>query len=149
MTLSEDSRKTDMTLAHGLLRLVLGVNIFMHGASRIGAGVHHFAGSLLPEFQRTPLPVSAVYAFGIGLPWAEAILGALLLLGLGTRYVCVLGMLLMATLTFGSALHQDWNAAGVQLIYAFVYAALLGLRQHDLISLDGWVLHRKQNAATA
>lgn len=144
MTSSETSRKTDAALAYGLLRLALGVNIFMHGASRIYAGVSHFASSLLPEFQKTPLPASAVYAFGMALPYAEAILGAFLLLGLGTRYVCVLGMLLMVTLTFGSALHQDWNAAGIQLIYTFVYAALLGLRRYDLISLDGLILRRKQ-----
>jgi thiosulfate dehydrogenase (quinone) large subunit len=115
----------------------------MHGIARIYAGVHDFAVGLLPEFQKTPLPAPAVYAFGVTLPYAEAILGALLILGLFTRYVCVLGMLLLATLTFGSALHQDWNAAGIQLIYALAYAALLGLRDHNLISLDGWSAARK------
>jgi len=141
---SEGSQKTDMALAYALLRLILGINILMHGISRIYTGVHVFAESLLPAFQKTPLPASAVYAFGMTLPYAEGILGACLLLGLYTRYACVLGMLLLATLTFGSALHQDWNAAGIQLTYALVYAALLGLRQHNLISLDRWILDHSQ-----
>jgi thiosulfate dehydrogenase [quinone] large subunit len=136
-----------MGLAYSLLRFVLGVNIFMHGISRIDAGVSVFAGSLLPEFQKTPLPISAVYAFGVVLPYAETVLGALLLPGLCTRYACILGMMLLATLTFGSALHQDWNAAGIQLIYALVYAVLLGLREHNLISLDGWLHRRSQGTA--
>jgi thiosulfate dehydrogenase (quinone) large subunit len=140
----ETSHRTDMALAYALLRFVLGVNILMHGISRMIAGVPVFANSLLPEFQKTPLPAFAVYSFGLVLPYAEAILGGLLLFGLGTRFVCVLGLLLLAALTFGSALHQDWNVAGIQLIYALVYAALLGLRRHNVISVDGWILDRKQ-----
>ncbi|MGC2163847.1 MAG: DoxX family membrane protein [Silvibacterium sp.] len=149
MKISETSHRTDVTLAYALLRFVLGVNIFMHGASRIYAGVHGFANSLLPGFQKTPLPASAVYAFGLALPYAEAILGGLLLLGLGTRFVCVLGLLLLATLTFGSSLHQDWNAAGIQLVYALIYSALLGLRQYNLFSLDAWIFRRRHGTASS
>jgi thiosulfate dehydrogenase (quinone) large subunit len=144
---SEAAHRTDAALAYALLRLVLGVNIFMHGISRIHAGVTVFASSLVPGFQNTPLPASAVYAFGITLPYAEAALGALLLFGLWTRYACALGLLLLAILTFGSALHQDWNVAGIQLIYALVYAALLGMRRHNLISVDGWILRLRQREA--
>jgi thiosulfate dehydrogenase [quinone] large subunit len=116
----------------------------MHGVSRILAGAGGFAHSLLPGFSNTPLSASSVYAFGLTLPYAEAILGGLLLLGFWTRYACVLGLLLLATLTFGSALRQDWNAAGAQLIYAVVYAALLGLREHNGLSLDAWIFRARE-----
>lgn len=144
MALPETSERTDRALAYALLRLVLGVNILMHGVSRILAGVSGFVHGLLPEFHGTPLPAASVYAFGLALPYAEAILGGLLLPGLWTRYVCMLGLLLLAVLTFGSALHQDWNAAGIQLVYAIVYAVLLGLRRHNLYSLDAWLVRRAE-----
>lgn len=144
MQSTEAAAGTDRMLAYALLRLVLGMNLLMHGVSRILAGVSYFAHSLLPQFSGTPLSTSLVYAFGLTLPYAETILGALLMLGLWTRYACVLGMLLLAVLTFGSALHQDWNAAGIQLVYAVVYAALLGLRRLNLYSVDAWMLRRKE-----
>lgn len=118
------------------LRLTLGLNICMHGVSRIAAGPAIFANSLVPMFQKTPLPVWSVHAFGLALPWAEAILGFLLLLGLCTRIALVTGSLLILVLTFGTTLRQDWSTAGVQLIYAAVYAALLALDRWNDYSLD-------------
>jgi thiosulfate dehydrogenase [quinone] large subunit len=123
-------------LAFLLLRLTLGLNICMHGVSRIAAGPATFANSLIPMFQKTPLPVWSVRAFGLALPWAEAILGFLLLLGLYTRLALVIGSLLILVLTFGTALRQDWSTAGVQLIYAAVYAALLTLDRWNDYSID-------------
>jgi len=131
--------RADGALAYALLRFVLGVNILMHGVSRIVAGTAGFANSLLPEFQKTPLPAPLVYAFGLTLPIAETVLGGLLLLGFWTRYVCALGLLLLSALTFGSALSQNWSVTGIQLIYAGVYAALLGLRRYNRFSLDAWI----------
>jgi thiosulfate dehydrogenase (quinone) large subunit len=123
-------------LAFLLLRLTLGLNICMHGVSRITAGPATFANSLVPMFQKTPLPVWSVHAFGLALPWAEAILGFLLLLGFCTRLALVIGSLLILVLTFGTALRQDWSTAGVQLIYAAVYAALLAFDHWNDYSLD-------------
>lgn len=143
MSSAESSERTDRALAYALLRLVLGVNILMHGVSRIVAGTAGFANSLLPEFQKTPLPAPLVYAFGLTLPIAETVLGGLLLFGFCTRYAYALGLLLLATLTFGSALSQNWNVAGIQLIYAAVYAALLGLRRYNRFSLDALVFRQR------
>ena len=123
-------------LAFLLLRLTLGLNICMHGVSRIAAGPATFANSLIPMFKKTPLPVWSVHVFGLALPWAEAILGFLLLLGLCTRLALVIGSLLILVLTFGTALRQDWSTAGVQLIYAAVYAALLALDRWNDYSID-------------
>jgi thiosulfate dehydrogenase [quinone] large subunit len=43
----------------------------------------------------------------------------------------------MVVLTFGSSLVQDWNAAGIQLMYALVFSALMFLRRYNAWSIDG------------
>jgi thiosulfate dehydrogenase (quinone) large subunit len=83
------------------------------------------------------LPSPTVYLFGITLPFAESVVGALIFIGLWGRVTYCVGFLLMIALTFGSALRQDWTAAGWQLLYAFAYGALLAFREHNLYSVDG------------
>lgn len=124
------------------LRVLVGLNIAMHGIARILAGTGHFVGSLLPEFQKTPLPQSFVYGFGLTLPWVEAALGLLLLAGFKTRAALVGGLLVMVALTFGTTLRQDWATAGTQLMYGLVYAVLLAFAGFDRYSLEG-VMRRK------
>jgi len=126
----------DFSLAYALLRATLGVNIAMHGISRILAGVGVFAAGVEKQFAATPLPHFAVRAFAVSLPWAEAVIGLLVLLGVVTRWALVAGTLLILVLTFGSTLHQDWEVAGLQLIYALVYAILIALLKHNSIALD-------------
>jgi thiosulfate dehydrogenase (quinone) large subunit len=127
----------DAALAYLFLRATLGVNIFFHGLSRILAGPAAFAATLVQQFHATPLPSGMVSAFAHALPWVEAVIGLLLLLGAATRFALCAGALLILLLTFGSALHQDWDVAGFQLIYAAVYAALLAFRDNNAFSVDG------------
>lgn len=68
--------------------------------------------------------VVGVRAFGFMLPEVEALLGLLLLIGFETRDALVGSSLLILVLTFGSSLAQDWNRAGIQLVYAAVFCAL-------------------------
>lgn len=131
---NEESR--DARAAYALLRLFFGVNIAMHGISRLLAGPAMFQGKLEAQFAHSPLPHAGVVAFGLILPWVEAVLGLCLLLGFRTRLALIGGGLLMVVLTFGSSLLQDWQIAGVQLIYAIAYAALLFLRRWNGYSLD-------------
>jgi thiosulfate dehydrogenase [quinone] large subunit len=119
-----------------LLRVTLGLNILMHGLGRIAKGPESFAASLVAMFQSTLLPARSVHAFGLILPWAEAVLGFLLLIGLCTSVALVGGSLLIVVLTFGTTLRQDWETASVQLIYAAVYAALLAAKDMNQYSLD-------------
>lgn len=136
--MGESSRNStdDFSLAYALLRTTLGVNIAMHGISRILAGVGVFTASLEKQFAATPLPHFAVRAFGSALPWAEALIGLLILVGGATRIALVVGGLLILLLTFGSTLHQDWEIAGLQLTYAIVYSLLIAFRKYNSISLD-------------
>ena len=135
-------RQRDIAIAYLMLRATLDLNIFIHGMCRIVMGLSAFASSLVPLFQKTFLPAWSVYTFGFTLPWAEALIGLLLLVGLRTRIALIGGSLLMLILTFGSTLRQDWQTAELQLVYAGFYAALLAGRQNNLYSVDAVVEQR-------
>ena len=135
--LSPTQKTTDRNLAYLFLRIFFGINIAVHGASRIYGGVPGFATEMVSQFAKTPLPSRMVYFFGVSLPFAEAVIGVLICIGLWGRLAYCAGFLLLIALTFGSTLRQDWTAAGWQLLYAFAYAALLVFREHNVYSVDG------------
>jgi thiosulfate dehydrogenase [quinone] large subunit len=137
MSLHEADVTLDRRLAYALLRAIIGVNLAVHGISRLLAGPHAFAASLVGMFHATPLPAWSVMSFGLVLPWVEAALGLLILLGLATRFALIAASLTILALTFGATLRQDWESAGLQLIYAVIYAALLAFRSDNTYSIDG------------
>lgn len=121
--------------AYLLLRLVTGLDFFMHGFARIFTGTHlsGFAQGMAKSMAATPLPPSLTLASGYAIPCVELLIGTLLLLGLFTRAALTLALLLMLVLIFGVGLKQDWNVAGQQLLYALVLAILLFARNpYDL-----------------
>ena len=132
-------RDSDLSLAYLVLRATLGVNIFLHGVARILGGQGHFVSTLTQQFHSSLLPHSLVVAFGYTLPWAEAAIGLLVLIGLFTRAALILGALLILVLTFGSSLLQDWQVVGLQLIYAIVYASLLAFLSANRFSVDALI----------
>ena len=136
MALPSEDLLADRRLAIALLRGVLGINITVDGGRRIWSGVGTFAHGLQAGFAKSPLPAGMVLAYAYALPFAEALLGLLVLFGLFRRPAYVLGLLLLASLTFGSALRQDWTPASEQLIYALLYAVLLATRVWDRYCLD-------------
>ena len=129
-------------MAYALLRIILGVNICMHGVSRLLAGSSVFVSKITVQFAHTSLPHWSLVGFAILLPWVEALLGLLLLLGLWTRFALIAGSLLMLVLTFGSSLVQDWGIAGLQLTYAIAYFGLLFLLRYNRYSIDGAIAKR-------
>lgn len=137
---------SDAVLAYGLLRFTFGINIMLHGAARLLAPQGAFLAYLNHYFEKTPqMPKEILPAFAIILPWCEAIFGALVLVGLTTRFALIAGALVLAALAFGTNLAQDWNIAGLQLIYAFLYYFLLANREQlNGLSVDGW---RQKSAA--
>lgn len=119
--------------AYVTLRLTLGINIFMHGGARILSGVTQFADKMTAGFADSPLPLSLTRLFLTALPFVELVIGALMIIGLFTRYALLAGAVLIMVLTFGSTAKQDWNAAGAQLTYAIAFAILLfGLEYNRL-----------------
>ncbi|MEO6815084.1 MAG: DoxX family membrane protein [Edaphobacter sp.] len=138
----------DQRLAYALLRIVVGLNLMMHGVSRMLIGPGVFASKLVTQFAHAPLPVWSIWSFGMVLPAIEALLGLLLMLGLRTRAALVAGSLLIMVLTFGSALVQDWPAAATQLTYALVYSVLLFLLRYNGWSVDAWMMRGDRQAST-
>jgi thiosulfate dehydrogenase (quinone) large subunit len=142
-TESSSPRYSDAVIAYTILRLSFGANIMLHGVSRLMAGHAAFLAYLTHYFEKTPLiPASVLPMFATVLPPVETALGLLLLLGVGTRFSLIAGSLVMAALVVGTNLAQDWNVAGLQLIYCFIYYYLLTHRRElNRISLDaliGW-----------
>jgi thiosulfate dehydrogenase (quinone) large subunit len=139
-------RPKDAALGYLLLRATIATSIFAHGLSRILAGPSRFADVVVPAFQHTLLPAGFVRLFALALPGAESIIGMLVLVGFRTRLALLAGSLLTLTLTFGATLNQDWESAGLQLIYANVHASLLAFRYRNSFSVDG-VLQRNPSKA--
>lgn len=135
---SETTRSGDVVWAYTILRLSFGANIMLHGVSRLLVGHAGFLAYLNHYFEKTPLvPASLLPAFAWVLPPVETILGLLLVLGLFTRFALIGGALVLTALVIGTNLAQDWNVAGLQLIYAFLYYYLLIHRDRNAMSVDG------------
>jgi thiosulfate dehydrogenase [quinone] large subunit len=127
---------TDRRIAYALLRIVFGVDIFFHGLSRLLGDHAAFLAYLSQQMAKAPLPKSILPPFAAALPWTEAIIGLLLLLGLFTRFALVAGSLEMIALMAGITLAQNWDVAGIQLIYCAIYFVLLTHRGRNFYSLD-------------
>jgi thiosulfate dehydrogenase (quinone) large subunit len=137
MIATTNSSFVDRWLAYGVFRFTLGINILIHGVGRLfGPGAGEFTAKTSSEFVGTPLPHSLVHAFLMVLPFAEAILGTLMSLGLLTRWTLTLGGLLITALVFGTALRSDWPTAGVQMVYAIIYYFLLRNLADNYFSVD-------------
>src|ERR1700753_656494 len=91
-----------------LARLPIGMSMFGHGFERIPK-LQAFSTHMTGQFAKTMLPASLVSLFGQVLPFLELLTGILLLLGLFTRFGCILGVVLMLALIFGSSLLAQWD----------------------------------------
>ncbi|NMO16472.1 DoxX family membrane protein [Pyxidicoccus fallax] len=136
------SHARDRQLAHAVLRLVLGVNITLHGLVRVGAP-GAFADTLVKNFAETPLPEWSVRAFALSVPFVELIVGLCILLGLRLRLALVVGGAFMASLTFGESLRQQWSTVSIHLSYALVYFVLLSRVSDARFTLDGLLGSRR------
>jgi len=137
MAAMSNSSLGDRNLAYGVFRFTLGINILIHGVGRLFAqGAGEFATKTAGAFAGTVLPQGLVHAFLLVLPFVEAILGALITLGLLTRWALTLGGLVIAALIFGTALRSDWTTVGIQMIYAITYYLLLNNLADNHFSID-------------
>lgn len=127
----------DRRLAYAILRLTLGLNIYIHGSSRILRGVQqNFVVKYESQFATTILPVPVAHLALTMIPYIEAVIGGLLFIGLWTRWALAAGGLLMLVLVFGTGIRQDWNALNIQMLYALIFFVLLTLRHYNCFSID-------------
>lgn len=140
------NRLSNSSLAHGLARLGLGVNIALHGFTRL-PNLETFASGLREQFAQSILPAALVSVSGYGIAIGEAVIGTLLVLGLFMRSALVAGSVLMILLLAGTCLIQNWNAAAIQMTYLGFYGVLLATAKYDRLSLDAWSSSKAANLA--
>jgi thiosulfate dehydrogenase [quinone] large subunit len=134
----ESDWRSDRSLAYSVFRFTFGVNIMMRGVVRIALGRAAFIGYMLTQFKDVPvMPPALLIPFATVLPFVETTIGLLILIGFQTRTALVLGGLLIAALTFGTMLRNDFTIAWLQLTYAIAFFLLLAFRSWNLISVDG------------
>lgn len=141
-----NDRPVEMQVAYLLFRVMLGLNICLHGVTRLAAGESVFAQRINSQFAHSILPHALTVSFAYSLPWAEALVGFLVTLGLWTPAALTVGFLIMLLLTFGTCLIQDWQTAGLQLIYGISYAGLLFLLRYNTYSVDSAVQRIRSHA---
>ncbi|QLY26523.1 DoxX family membrane protein [Bdellovibrio sp. KM01] len=129
-------------LAVSILRIALGINIFLHGIVRFGPNYSKFIAWITETFKDAPLPAWSVQAFAYSIPPLEAIIGLLLILGVFLMPTTIAGLALMIMLMAGSCLIQNWEIVGIQMIYILLYTVVLFFLNYNHYSFD--VLVRKK-----
>ncbi len=118
-----------------ILRFAVAVSLFGHGLVRIPK-LHGFSLWMVKSFEHSVLPPGVVRPFSYALPFAELIVGMLLILGLFTRKALIAGGLMMVILIFGSSMIENWEAIPSQLIHAAFFSVLLNYIRHNSFNLD-------------
>ena len=140
--------RSDGSLAYGLFRFTFGLNIMMRGIVRIALGLPAFQNYMLTQFKDVPvMPPAFLVPFASALPFIETLIGLCILVGFQTRAALIAGALMIAALTFGTMLRQDFTIAWLQLDYAIAFFILIALRSWNLISVDAMM--RKGSTGTA
>lgn len=124
-------------LAYTLFRLFMGLNMFMHGAVRLGPNYQEFIVWTQGVFADSVLPGWLVTLEAALIPGVELLIGGLLIIGFKTRFAIVLGVGLMATLVFGMNVVQNWELVNRHLIYAMAFYILMHNLKYNNFSIDG------------
>ena len=130
-----ESKQMTIELAYLILRLTMGINMFIHGLARI-LKLEDFNIWMVREFSDTILPEFMVDIASHLIPFVELIVGILLILGLFTSRALLLGALLITLLIFGSGLQENWNVMSSQMIYAIFFFILSYLIELNRFSID-------------
>jgi len=118
-----------------LLRLGIGISMFGHGLVRLPK-LNAFSQWMVDNFAKSMLPAELVRPFSMVLPFAELVIGLLLLVGLFTEPALISGAVLMLMLLFGTAMVENWEALPSQLIHLILFAVLLQFVASNSWSLD-------------
>ncbi len=134
----------DIVAAYTLLRIVVGINYFNHGATRI-FNIPGFMDAMVNVMQDSWIPEFLVRINAALVPPVELIVGALITIGLFTRASLIVCFILMAFLMYGVTIIQNWEVASSQLIYNIVLFILLAGLGFNRISVDGWWRNKKRS----
>jgi len=139
------------------LRLGLGTSFLVFGASKL-ADLDGFADTVISYHV---LPESLARAYGLGLPFAEVLIGVCLILGLGLRLVAPVAILVIASLIAGTSANlfsaetdvqkcgclggADWPLGPSHLVgqvVMLIMATQIWLHKGDVLRLDSRLFKR-------
>ncbi len=139
---TNQNHAANLSIAYLLLRLSLGIVIFLHGVVRLAGHYQQFVKvpySLSRRRLYLPAPFTLQRcAFLLLKPFSAFSYST----GLLTRLALMGGALLMILLLFGKSMQQDWTTVAIQLVYSFLYFVLLAYRGWNRFALDS-VFRRK------
>ena len=136
----------DISIAYLLLRVLIGVNYFNHGFTRI-FNIPAFAEGIVKTLENSYFPEVLVRFNSYLVPPVELIVGILLTVGLFTRGALIATFILMIILKLGVTSVQNWDAATSMLSYGLVLFILLAGAGFNLYSVDHW-RQRNQSGET-
>ena len=137
----------DISLAYGLLRIIVGINFFNHGFTRLD-NIPGFMDAMVGAMEGAWMPELLVRITAFLVSPVELIAGLFLILGLFTRISLIVTFVLMAILMYGVTIVQNWDAASSQLIYNIVLFILLAGVGYNRFALDN-VLFRGDRTQTS
>jgi len=117
-------------------RLPVAMSMFGHGLERLPK-LSGFSNHMVQQFNNAVLPLAAVEVFSHLLPFAELLIGVLLIIGLFTRFAAVLGVLVMLALIFGSSMIEQWENVFTQIVYGLFFALIYYFAPYNYYSVDG------------
>lgn len=118
------------------LRLPLAISFLGHGLVRLPK-LNIFSNWMVDSMEKSVLPSFLVVPFSYALPFAEALIGILLLIGIKIRYTLYGGIALISTLILGSSSIENWGAIEAQLIHAIYLGFLLWWYDRNLKPMSG------------
>lgn len=108
----------DPKTAFFFLKLPIAISLLGHGLVRIPK-LHTFSEWMVTTMEKSMIPKLIIVPFGYVLPFAEAILGILLLIHFKTKYTLYSALVIMSILVFGSCSIENWSAIEAQLLHSF------------------------------
>ncbi|OSY87603.1 hypothetical protein WH52_10865 [Tenacibaculum holothuriorum] len=123
-------KATPQQTAYTLLRITMGVNLLAHGLVRFPK-LNGFRDWMVDFFKDTPFPTALVSGWATVLPFVEFGIGLLLIIGVFTYRTSIAGALLIIILLFGSCMTEQWEWAGMQMIYALIFVILISQIEYN------------------
>ena len=121
--------------AYLLLRIAMGINLLGHGMVRIPK-LQAFSDAMVAMMSKGSLPVALVKPWMMVLPFIEFGIGLLLIIGLFTHRALLAGATLIIILLFGCSTIENWEAMGIQMIYAIFFYILLMREADNYYAID-------------
>jgi thiosulfate dehydrogenase (quinone) large subunit len=129
--------------AYALLRVAFGVIFLFSGIGKFVSGIGNFEAGLETQFAGK-LPMFLIKPFGYALPFAEVIVGALIVFGLFNLFALVVSGLELIVLTFGVVVAGEFPSAAHNVQYALVNFVLLWFANYNGYSIDKLIHGRRK-----